>query len=188
VDVPQLQVLGTVVMLQIVEVMHGLPSAERPAQHLGHDPDMLGDPATLRLGVGVLGVGASDPDIAFRVDPASLAAEPFQGLTTLSLGGMTAAETAGLVLPGAARERAVLELPAVGAQERRKLLAAGELVEVARAQPAGAVLVGAVVEGADPPEHVFDPTASPGSRRLSIHSPTRHFGMIWPHARVAQHG
>ena len=101
---------------------------------------------------------------------------------------MTGAETAGVMVPAAVRERAVLVSLAVGAEERRELLAAGELIEVAGAEATGAVLVGAAVEGADPPEHVFEPTASlwpPGS---AVHRSGRQFCMIWPSARVAQRG
>jgi adenine/guanine phosphoribosyltransferase-like PRPP-binding protein len=52
-------------------------------------------------------------------------------------------------------------LLAVATQERRELLAAGELVEVAGAQTTGAVFVGAVLEATGSLEHVFEHIAWP---------------------------
>jgi hypothetical protein len=60
------------------------------------------------------------------------------------------------MLPVAAGKRAALVLLTVATQERRELLAPGELVEVAGAQTTGAVLVGAALEAAGLREHVFE--------------------------------
>ncbi|HKO84767.1 MAG TPA: hypothetical protein VJ140_09435 [Actinomycetota bacterium] len=71
------------------------------------------------------------------------------------------AEAACVMLPGAAGKHAALVLLAVATQERRELLAAGELVEVAGAQTTGAVFVGAALEATGSLEHVFEHIAWP---------------------------
>src|SRR4029450_10890822 len=94
--VPQLQVLGAVVVVDVVAVMHGLALAQGTPQHLGHHPDVLGDPARLRLGVGVVRVWAADEDVALGVHPAPFAP---QGVATAGHAG------AGWRAPGRGRPR-----------------------------------------------------------------------------------
>ena len=54
-------------------MMHRLTRTERAAKHLRHDPDVLCDPAAT-FGVRVANLGASDPDVALRVNPSSFGA------------------------------------------------------------------------------------------------------------------
>ena len=161
VGAPQLQVPGAIIVLDVVAVMHRLALAQGSPQQLGHHPDVLGDPARLRLGVGVVRIRAADEDIALGVHPATVAPQGPQRLTAPALGGVAMAEATCVMLPGAAGKHAALVLLAVATQERRELLAAGELVEVAGAQTTGAVFVGAVLEATGSLEHVFEHIAWP---------------------------
>src|SRR4029450_4108254 len=60
---------GAIIGLDVVGVMHGLALAQGSPQQLGHHPDVLGDPARLRLGVGVVRIRAADEDIALGTSP-----------------------------------------------------------------------------------------------------------------------
>lgn len=139
---PQLQVLGAVIGPDEVAVMDGFALSQRSAQDLGHDQDMLGDPAFPRLGIG-MALGSLDPHIAFGVDPAPPAlAERRQRLAFALLCPMATAQSIRKVSVVTVGKLTTRTVPLDGLQR----LASGELVKMAGAKPVGLCLAVAVRE------------------------------------------
>src|SRR4029453_8067934 len=134
-------------VLDVVAVMHGLALAQGSPQQLGHHPDVLGDPARLRLGVGVVRIRAADEDIALGSTQRPLLP---RAATADRAGAGWRGHGRGRLRDASWCSRETCSARASGRgdpQERRELLAAGELVEVAGAQTTGGVVVGEPLEG-----------------------------------------
>lgn len=108
--------------------MHRLPVAQRSAQQLGHDENMLCNPVP-PLGVSVP-LWAPDPYVALGINPAACPPQPRpdgrQWLALALLLSMGAAKAIGEVLSAAVRELAYLPALLDGGE----LYPSGSLVEV----------------------------------------------------------
>ena len=142
---PQLQIARPVIAPDEVAVMHRLTGTERPANHLRHDPDVLGDPAAPPLGVRVARGRAFDPHVALGIDPTAPADGP-QRLALALLIQLSAAQTLAMVLAVTAWKVAA-GLPApMWPPQRCQLLALVELPQVTGAQAPRPPVVGTAVE------------------------------------------